>query len=78
MVNLRDKSTGIHIGTITEEQLQFLVDQLEEEWLEDQDYSITSLLLSVFEAEGKQPELVAMLKAALGEREEMEVVWGTQ
>jgi len=75
MVNLRDKSTGILIGAISEEQLQFLIDQLEEEWLEDRDYSITQLLISVFEADGAEPELVAMLKEELGEREEMEVVW---
>jgi processive 1,2-diacylglycerol beta-glucosyltransferase len=76
MIHLTEKATGSLIGTITEGQLQFLVDQLEEEWLEDRDYSITPLLLSVFEAEGKEPELVALLKGALGDREEIEVVWG--
>ena len=35
MIALRDKDTGADLGTITEEQLQFLVDQLEEEYAED-------------------------------------------
>ncbi|HUF39404.1 MAG TPA: hypothetical protein VMN57_12840 [Anaerolineales bacterium] len=76
MIHLREKATGNLIGTITEGQLQFLVDQLEEEWLEDRDYAITPMLISFFEGKAEEPELVAMLKEALGEREEMEVVWG--
>lgn len=75
MIQLREKSTNNLIGTISEGQLQFLMDQLEEEWSEDQDYAITPLLISLFESQGQEPELVEMLKAAVGEREEIEVVW---
>ena len=38
MIRLYDKDSGAELGTITKEQLQFLVDQLEQESLEDRDY----------------------------------------
>ncbi len=37
-ITLYDKETGTVLGTITEEQLQFLKDHLVEEGLGDQDY----------------------------------------
>ncbi len=75
MIEIRDKSTNMPIGQISEAQLQFLIDQLEEEDLEDRDYAITSLLIQTFEAEGADPELVAMLTEALGTQETIEIVW---
>lgn len=75
MINLREKGTNRPVGGITEAQLELLVSQLEEEWLEDQDYAITPLLLQVFEAEGIDPELVSVLKNALGDNEEIEIIW---
>ena len=75
MISLHDENSGQLIGTISEEQLQFLIDELEEEGVDDQDYAITPLLLEVWESEKKQPELSAMLKTALGSREEMNLVW---
>ena len=75
MIHLREKGTNTPIGSISEEQLQYLIDQLEEEWLEDKDYAITPLLLDAFEAGGADPELVSLLRDALGERGEIEIVW---
>jgi hypothetical protein len=76
MIHLREKGTNTPLGSISEEQLQYLIDQLEEEWLEDQDYAITSLLLDSFEASGADPALVSLLRDALGDRGEIEIVWG--
>lgn len=78
MINLREKSTNKPLGSISEAQLQFLVDQLEEESLEDQDYSITPLLLDTFESEGADPGLLFLLRQALGEKEEIEIIWDKQ
>ena len=75
MINLREKGSGKPLGQISEEQLQYLIDHLEEEWLEDQDYAITPLLLQVFEEQGADPALVSLLRDALGSRAEMEIVW---
>ena len=75
MINLREKGTHKPLGQISEDQLQYLIDHLEEEWLEDQDYAITPLLLQVFEEQGADPALVSLLRDALRGRDEMEIIW---
>lgn len=75
MIQLVDSENGRVIGAITEEQLQFLVDQLEEESLTDQDYYVDAATLEMFEATGGDPALITMLRQALGAREGMEVRW---
>ena len=75
MINLREKGTNKPLGSISEEQLKFLQDQLEEEWAEDHDYAITPMLVEYFEAQGADPELVSLLKNALADRDEIEIAW---
>jgi len=75
MINLTEKDTNKPLGQITEEQLQFLIDNLEEEWLEDHDYAITPLLLEYFESLGGDAALISLLRDALAGREEIEIVW---
>ena len=75
MIQLRDKETGAFIGTITEAQLQFLIDQLEEESTEDRDYYINQATLDLFEQRGADADLLALLRQALGTREDMEIEW---
>ena len=75
MINLTEKDTNKPLGQISEEQLQYLIDNLEEEWLEDHDYAITPLLLEYFESQGADAGLVALLRNALAGRDEIEIVW---
>lgn len=75
MIELREKGSETRIGEVSDEQLQFLIDQLEEEDLEDHDYAITPMLLQMFEAEGADDSLVSLLREALGDRATMEIVW---
>lgn len=75
MIELRDKENGLIVGSISEEQLAFLIDQLEEESDDDRDYYINAATLEMFEAGGVDKELLALLKKALGNREEMELEW---
>ena len=75
MTQLFDKETGRRIGEINDEQLQFLCDQLEEESAADQDYYINEDTIATFESEGADAALVALLRGAMGEREEMEIRW---
>ena len=75
MVELTDKATGAAIGAITEDQFQFLVDQLEEESPADDDYYINQATLDMFEAADADPALVELLRRALGSREDMDVKW---
>jgi len=75
MIQLYDNETGAPLGAITEEQLRFLTDQLEEESPEDRDYYINEPTLDAFEEAGADPALLTLLRKALGEREEMEIRW---
>ena len=75
MINLTEKGTNRPLGQISEEQLQYLIDNLEEEWSEDQDYAVTPLLLEYFEGLGADAALVSVLREALGGKEEIEIVW---
>ena len=61
------------IGVITEDQVQFLVDNLEEEGFEDQDYYIDSESLSFLAENGCDEELVTMLADALEDRVNIDV-----
>ena len=55
MVNIYDKATGTVYGTITEVQLQFLIDQFEEETSEDTDYYIDQITLDMLKRMGRMP-----------------------
>lgn len=67
--------TGTEIGTISPDQLAFLVAQLEEEHDEDQDYFIDRNTLEVLSDNNIDPELLAMLEKAIGDDEEMDIAW---
>jgi len=75
MIKIMDKETGLELGVLSEEQLQFLIDALEEEYEEDRDYYINRALIEDFESQEADPKLIATLKQALGDREDMEIVW---
>lgn len=75
MIELRDKDTGAPIGQISEQQLRFLIDQLEEEFAEDTDYYINVATIDMLEQNGADPALVKLLRDAIGDREDMEIQW---
>jgi hypothetical protein len=67
--------TGDAIGQISDEQLKFLVEQLEEEHEEDQDYYIDRDTLELMSDNGADPELLALLEKAIGDDESMNIAW---
>lgn len=75
MVQLFDNDTGAKIGNLTQDQLQFLIDQLEETSTTDQDYYIDSPTLEMLKDAGGDPELIELLRSSLGDRESFEVRW---
>lgn len=75
MIQLYDKDTKARIGSITEDNLRFLVDQLEEESGDDQDYYFTEATLDLLGKAGADTALVSLLRSALNGRAEMEVRW---
>jgi len=78
MLNLYDSDSGEKIGQITPSQLRFLVDLLEEESLEDKDYYINRATIDFFETKNPDPEFMALLRRALGDRDDMEIRWAAE
>jgi hypothetical protein len=62
-------------GEISPEQLEFLVDNLEEEWPDDRDYYINRDLLKILENAGADIQLLALLERCLGDRDEVDILW---
>jgi hypothetical protein len=75
MIEIRDADSGKVLGEITEAQLQFLEDQMEEEDTTDRDYYISQDTIDMFEADGADAELLAFLRSALGGRKDMDIRW---
>jgi len=75
MIQLRDKETGSLLGSISEEDLQFLIDHLEEEYDEDTDYYLNRATLDMLKKEGANDALIGLLESALGDREDVEIEW---
>lgn len=73
MYQLIDIEHDNEIGIITEDQVQFLIDNLEEEGVEDQDYYIDSEALSFLAENGCDQELHMMLTEALEDRFYIEI-----
>ena len=75
MVQLSDLETNQPIGTITDDQLHFLIDQLEEESEEDQDYYIDAATIEMLEGAGADQELLSVLRSALRGRDGIDIRW---
>ena len=75
MVKLYDTKTKKFLGTIRDEDLQLLIDQLEEECPSDTDYFINKATVELLAQTGATSSLVAILQQGLGGREEMEIHW---
>jgi len=75
MIDIYDESTNQLIGSITESDLQVLVDALEEESLNDHDYYIDAATVDVI-ADGRATEhLVKVLRTALGTKDGVDIRW---
>jgi len=75
MIQLYDAEGDSPIGAISDAQLQRLVDSLEEESSTDQEYYLTSATIDMLDDDGADPELVRILREALGERDGMDIRW---
>jgi processive 1,2-diacylglycerol beta-glucosyltransferase len=63
------------ISEISEEQLEFLIENLEEEDSGDRDYFIDKDTLEMLEDAGCDEDLLRHLRHALGDKEEMDIRW---
>lgn len=75
MITLKNKDTGQFISSITEAELQYLIDDLEEEHNEDKDYWLNRTQLEIMKEKGADPSFIEMLESALGDNDDIEVIW---
>lgn len=75
MINLRDKDSGAALGAISEADLQFLIDHLEEEGAEDTDYYLTRSTFELLKEKGAGKALLDILAPVFEDREDIEIEW---
>jgi hypothetical protein len=75
VIQLRNVETGAVLGTISSDQRDFLVDQLEEEFEADHDYYIDADTVAMLEDAGADAELLTLLRTAVGDHEGIDIAW---
>ena len=73
MIRIYNYDNSEPIGEINEEQLGFLIEQLEEESEEDEGYYIDLSTIEYLEESGADEELVALLRRAIGDEEGIQI-----
>ncbi len=74
-ITLYDNDTGAALGDISESDLHFLIDNLEEETSDDRDYYLRPETVVMLAERGGSEPLLALLRTALGDRDGFEVRW---
>ena len=75
MIKLFNKETATLLESVSEGDLQLLVDQLEEEDSADTDYYVCADTTDLLESSGASADLLRILRQALGNAEGIEVRW---
>jgi hypothetical protein len=75
MIDVYNKATGVLVGSITEADLKVLVDALEEEASDDQDYYIDAETIDVIGDGSATDHLLKVLRTALGDSEGVDIRW---
>ncbi len=73
MVKLYNKATGGYLGKIADEDLQFLIDNLEEESLTDTDYYINRTVFDSLKEKGMSEGPAKLIESAMGDADEAEI-----
>lgn len=75
MPKLIDAESGLTLAEISDDQLDFMVEQLEEEDREDQDYFLDLDVIDLMEENGADEGLILLLRRALGSNEGIDIRW---
>jgi hypothetical protein len=75
MIRLKNKETSEMLGSISDDELQFLIDHLEEEFDEDTDYYLNRATVEMLKDEGAPRPLMDILEHALGDGDDVEIQW---
>ena len=73
MPKLYDKESGALLGDVSEDDIEKLVEQLEEEDSRDQDYYVNVDTIDLLEESGASHALVSMLRKAVGDADGIEI-----
>ena len=73
MIKLYDNENEKEIGLITEFQLEFLIEELADESLDEYTYNINPSVISYLEGAGAEADLIALLRQVLGSRTSIEL-----
>lgn len=75
MPRLYRPNSGETLAEITDAQLQFLIDHLEEEGPDDKDYYINRATLDMFREKKCDEGLLKILQDALGDSDDTDIAW---
>jgi len=73
MPKLYDKQSGALLGIVSDDDIESMIDQLEEEDSVDEDYFIDADTIDLLEEGGASETLVSMLRNAVGDSEGIEI-----
>jgi len=73
MVKLYDKTSGKYLGRISDDELQFLIDNLEEESMTDVDYYLNRTVFNLLKEKGMSENLAKMIEQAMGKKDDIEI-----
>ena len=73
MIKLYDNENENEVGIISEAQLDVLVEELADESLDEYTYNINPSVIAFLEGNGAEPQLLRLLRGALGSRPSMEL-----
>lgn len=75
MIVLHNKVTDKYLGEISEEDLQFLIDNLEEEGSGDTDYYLNETTLEKLKEAGMNPAVAELIENEMDENKEVEIIY---
>jgi len=75
MIDLYNAANDQRLGSITEAELQVLIDGLEEESSEDKDYYIDAATIDLLGDGRASDHLLGLLRNALGSNDGVEIRW---
>jgi hypothetical protein len=75
VIDLYSAATGQLIGSVTEAELQHLIDVLEEESSTDQDYYLDQATVDLLGDGRATDHLLSLLRTALGDQDGVEIRW---
>ncbi len=73
MFKLYDKETGKYLGQISDDEVQFLRDYMEEESMTDVDYYINKTIFNLLKEKGMSQNLAKLIQQAMGNKDEIEI-----